>query len=200
MIRRRRPRKGIEFSFDSFLDLVTNVVGIIIRLILVVWVGARSYSSLQTVSRPAKANTTVSQEVGDLADPLQEELARHQQELARAQAQLLELGVEVRVGTALEGFDGAAVTLGCVYSGRQWQQRASTVVLVTSREPREELYRELVGEEPAGSAQNIQRIGDCRQPALIARAVYSGHRAARELDEGREAPTAGRDRSVIHGN
>ena len=37
MLRRRRPLKNeaIQFSFDSFLDLVTNVVGIIIRLILV---------------------------------------------------------------------------------------------------------------------------------------------------------------------
>src|SRR5437588_13080623 len=45
MFRRRRPLKNesIHFSFDSFLDLVTNVVGIIIRLILVTWVGARSY-------------------------------------------------------------------------------------------------------------------------------------------------------------
>ena len=44
-LRRRRPlkAKSIHFSFDSFLDLVTNVVGIIIRLILVSWVGARAY-------------------------------------------------------------------------------------------------------------------------------------------------------------
>jgi hypothetical protein len=45
MYRRRRPRsREIAFSFDSFLDLVTNVMGIILRLILVAWVGAKSYS------------------------------------------------------------------------------------------------------------------------------------------------------------
>ena len=43
----------------------------------------------------------------------------------------------------------------------------------------------------------IQRIGDCRQPALIAHAVYAGHRAARELGEPIERLTARRDRSVI---
>jgi dimethylamine/trimethylamine dehydrogenase len=118
-------------------------------------------------------------------------------EQERTQAQLLELGVEIRVSTALEGFDGSAVTLGCVYSARQWQERASTLILVTSREPREGLYRELVGEERSGPGLNIQRIGDCRQPALIAHAVYSGHEAARELDEAHEAPSAKRDRSVI---
>ncbi len=39
MIRRRRKVREIEFSFDSFLDVVANVVGIILRLILVAWVG-----------------------------------------------------------------------------------------------------------------------------------------------------------------
>ena len=43
MYRRRRPTREIAFSFDSFLDVVANVVGIILRLILVAWVGARSY-------------------------------------------------------------------------------------------------------------------------------------------------------------
>jgi hypothetical protein len=42
----RRRRSEIEFGFDSFLDLVANVVGIILRLILVAWVGARSYKAI----------------------------------------------------------------------------------------------------------------------------------------------------------
>lgn len=45
MFRRRRPRREIEFSFDSFLDVVANVIGIILRLILVAWVGARAYKA-----------------------------------------------------------------------------------------------------------------------------------------------------------
>jgi len=46
MYRRRRPqREKIFFSFDSFLDVVANVIGIIIRLILVAWVGARTYTA-----------------------------------------------------------------------------------------------------------------------------------------------------------
>ena len=52
MHRRRRPQREIPFSFDSFLDVVANVVGIIIRLILVVWVGARSYTSIQMLAMP----------------------------------------------------------------------------------------------------------------------------------------------------
>src|SRR6516162_2612775 len=87
MIRRRRRVREIAFSFDSFLDVVANVVGIIIRLILVVWVGARSYSSLTTVPPPAPPPAAAAPEP---EDPLQRELARHRRELAAARARLLE--------------------------------------------------------------------------------------------------------------
>jgi len=120
-------------------------------------------------------------------------------EQERTQQQLLELGVQIRVSAAVVGFDGESVGLACVYTGREWRQRASTLVLVTSREPCDELYRELVGEEGAVPALKIQRIGDCLQPALIAHAVFSGHKAARELDEAGEPAPAGRDRSVVPG-
>jgi dimethylamine/trimethylamine dehydrogenase len=117
-------------------------------------------------------------------------------EQQRTQRQLLELGVEIRVSSAVVAFDGEAVTLGCIYSGRQWQQSASTLVLVTSREPQDQLFRELVGEEASVPGVRILRIGDCRQPALIAHAVFAGHQAARELDAPETSPP-NRDRSVI---
>jgi hypothetical protein len=87
MIRRRRPTREIPFSFDSFLDVVANVVGIIIRLILVVWVGARSYSGLHLLPT---LSATAAQAKGAPSDPLADELARHRQDLAQAQARLLE--------------------------------------------------------------------------------------------------------------
>jgi len=121
-------------------------------------------------------------------------------EQERTQQQLLELGVQIRVSAAVVGFDGESVGLACVYTGREWRQRASTLVLVTSREPSDELYRELVGEEGAVPDLKIQRIGDCLAPALIAHAVFSGHKAARELDEAGAPAPAGRDRSVVPGN
>ena len=55
MNRRRRHAREIPFSFDSFLDIVANVVGVIIRLILVVWVGARSYTTLQHLAKTRNA-------------------------------------------------------------------------------------------------------------------------------------------------
>src|SRR5262249_26138827 len=56
MPRRRARSREIPFSFDSFLDVVANVVGIIIRLILVVWVSARSYDSVQKYAAQAAKN------------------------------------------------------------------------------------------------------------------------------------------------
>jgi hypothetical protein len=87
MIRRRRPTREIPFSFDSFLDIVANVVGIIIRLILVVWVGARSYSSVQQYIQPTPAASAPEQPLP--ADPLEREIARHRQELEEARKRLL---------------------------------------------------------------------------------------------------------------
>src|SRR5436309_10789196 len=90
MIRRRRPPREIAFSFDSFLDVVANVVGIIIRLILVAWVGARSYNSVQEILKQRHAVAAASLPADLPADPLELELARDRQHLAEAQARLLE--------------------------------------------------------------------------------------------------------------
>ncbi len=91
MIRRRRKVREIEFSFDSFLDVVANVVGIILRLILVAWVGARSYKAV--VSPPAPPPTLSQEEVAELPDPqdpLAPELERQRREMSQMQARLLE--------------------------------------------------------------------------------------------------------------
>ena len=46
MLRRRKPKREVAFSFDSFLDVVANVVGIILKLLLVAWAGARTYKAV----------------------------------------------------------------------------------------------------------------------------------------------------------
>jgi hypothetical protein len=81
--------REIAFSFDSFLDVVANVVGIIIRLILVVWAGARAYGSLTAVTTPAPGHRQRARSIRAIHDPLKDELARHRQDLAAAQARLL---------------------------------------------------------------------------------------------------------------
>src|SRR5262245_32975395 len=90
--RRRRRSADLVFSFDSFLDVVANVCGIVIRLILVVWIGARSYSVWQHFAPPpGPPIPAVTAPLPDLPpDPQQDELARQRQELEQAQARLLE--------------------------------------------------------------------------------------------------------------
>src|SRR5437879_261824 len=91
MLRRRRPLKNeaIHFSFDSFLDLVTNVVGIIIRLILVTWVGARSYhASMQWIdAEPAATPPAPIPKVTD--DPLHSRIEQSKRDLDDAKTRLL---------------------------------------------------------------------------------------------------------------
>ena len=90
MFRRRRPLKNeaIQFSFDSFLDLVTNVVGIIIRLILVSWVGARSYhTSMQWLELETTAPPTPTPKVTD--DPLHHRIEQSKNDLDDAKTRLL---------------------------------------------------------------------------------------------------------------
>ena len=93
MIRRRRRSREIPFSFDSFLDVVANVVGIIIRLILVVWVGARSYGSLHQTAAPPEPPAAVAEDDAEApieTDPLEPQLAAERKQLAEAEAALRE--------------------------------------------------------------------------------------------------------------
>ncbi len=113
-----------------------------------------------------------------------------------AQRQMLELGIEITVNTCVTAFEGSSVSLECIYGGTLRQQGADALVLVTSRQPDDTLYRELVPDTDEES-RNIQRIGDCLQPGLIAHAVYCGHKAARELGGAADSPTPRRDRVVI---
>jgi hypothetical protein len=70
MFRRRRKTREIPFSFDSFLDVVANVVGIIIRLILVAWFGARACKAILPPPLPPPALT----EPAALAEPTEPRL------------------------------------------------------------------------------------------------------------------------------
>jgi hypothetical protein len=92
--RRRRQREKIFFSFDSFLDVVANVIGIIIRLILVAWVGARTYTSAMQFSDedpppPPNLSAALPPPRGS-DDPLAGKLELAKRELEDARAGLLE--------------------------------------------------------------------------------------------------------------
>jgi dimethylamine/trimethylamine dehydrogenase len=109
----------------------------------------------------------------------------HTEELTRTQSRLLNLGVKIRTGKAVDAFDGETAEITCVYTGTSFRQPAASLVTVTARRPDDELYLQLTLAAEALEARGIksvQRIGDCRAPGIIAAAVHAGHRAAREMD------------------
>jgi dimethylamine/trimethylamine dehydrogenase len=104
----------------------------------------------------------------------------------QTQEQLLKLGVKIITAHGLDAFDGSTARLSCVYTERTREVAADAVVLVTARVPQDGLYREIAGELESDSGESLpaptlHKIGDCNAPAIIAAAVYAGHRYAREL-------------------
>ncbi len=108
-------------------------------------------------------------------------------EQVRTQRRLIEAGVEIIAAHGVTAYDGQVATLACAYTGRPKKIAGSALVLVTSRNPDDALYRDLQAVMAAGGAKGapktLKRIGDCDAPAIIAAAVFAGHRYARELDE-----------------
>ena len=104
----------------------------------------------------------------------------------RAQTQLMALGVELAVARNLHTFDGQQVVSSCCYTGASGSHEARNLLLVTARQPNDGLFHALkaTDEELAdGPVKSVHRIGDCNAPAIIAAAVFAGHRYARELGE-----------------
>ena len=98
---------------------------------------------------------------------------------------LMQLGVELCVSRNLQSFDGSEVTLACSYSGKTSTRTCASLVMVTSRTPRDLLYQQMDERQAdwAGAGiRSVTRIGDCLAPSLTVDAVYAGHRYAREFD------------------
>ena len=109
----------------------------------------------------------------------------------QTQQRLLELGVEIITAHGLDAFDGSSASLSCVYTEQTRTVEANAVLLVTSRTPSDSLYKEIAKEIESGAPGSSpgsspvptrSKIGDCDAPAIIAAAVYAGHRYARELE------------------
>jgi dimethylamine/trimethylamine dehydrogenase len=100
-------------------------------------------------------------------------------------ARLVALEIRVERLKRLEAIDGETVRFACVHSGKGMTLRAASIVMLTSRIPNDGVYRDLKDrhrEWPGAGIESVSRIGDCEAPNIIAAAVHSGHRWARELD------------------
>ena len=127
--------------------------------------------------------------------------ARWTDEQRFVETHLLKIGVTIMTHHNLIRPTDQEAVIASTLTGREQRLPCATLIPVTSRLPRDELYRELVADPDALRAAGIKsvtRIGDCLAPALIVDAVYSGHCYARALDE----PPAGdvpykRERPVV---
>ncbi|MDU8943652.1 oxidoreductase [Ovoidimarina sediminis] len=101
----------------------------------------------------------------------------------RVRNHLLRLGVRMETARSLARFDGANAVLTCMYDGEDTTHAVENVVMVTARRPNDTLYRDLKARGESGALPfTLTRIGDCDAPAIIAAAVYAGHRYAQELE------------------
>ncbi|MEM9100472.1 MAG: FAD-dependent oxidoreductase, partial [Pseudomonadota bacterium] len=96
----------------------------------------------------------------------------------RMRARIMALGVEIVPSHSMGVFDGATVTLSCAYTEAEKVLPAANLVLVGQRLSNDTLFHELTD-----APFSVTRIGDCEAPGIVAQAVYSGHRVARELEE-----------------
>ncbi|NOY17346.1 MAG: NADH:flavin oxidoreductase, partial [Gammaproteobacteria bacterium] len=104
----------------------------------------------------------------------------------QTQQRLIQLGVQIITAHGLDEYDGSNARLSCVYTGATRALAVDAVVLVTARTPTDTLYYEIAEKIAATTPESkpvptLDKIGDCDAPAIIAAAVYAGHRYAREL-------------------
>ena len=88
---------------------------------------------------------------------------------------LLNVGIQILARHQLSEVGEGWLQLTNTLTGEVSNHEGS-VISVTARLPRDELFEVLKGKIP------VRRIGDCFGPSIIAAAVYEGHRYAREFD------------------
>ena len=98
---------------------------------------------------------------------------------------LVSLSVEVVLNHNLLGIGNGTVELAGMFGEPAFHRDAASVALVTARSSDDALVNALrarVESGAAGDIRSLTAVGDCLAPGLIAEAVFSGHRAAHELD------------------
>jgi dimethylamine/trimethylamine dehydrogenase len=101
-----------------------------------------------------------------------------------------EHGIELVTLSLLRGHVDGAAMLTNIFTGAPREVAANSVVIVGHREPADELYQELTGQQDAfaeAGIVSVTRVGDAMAPGAIVHAVYSGHLQARLLDEASDA-------------
>ena len=103
----------------------------------------------------------------------------------RIQARVLELGIEVVTAHTIAQIHADEVECACIFTNHLRTVTARSVVMVTSRQPDNQIYlalRENTDKLASAGIRSVCAVGDCNNPSTIATAIYEGHRVAREFD------------------
>ena len=92
------------------------------------------------------------------------------------QARLLGLNVRIEANSTVQSVAPDHVATACVFTGQTRQFATESVILVTARNPADQLYAASITGLP-----NLTRIGDCYSPGTIAAAVHSGRKLAEDF-------------------
>jgi len=107
-------------------------------------------------------------------------------EQERIQRRLLESGVTIMTPHVVNAISGDGAQTACTYTGSEQQLACDAVVLVTARDPRDQLAADLAAAAdrwPGAGVQSVQAVGDAWSPATIAAAVWDGRRFAEQLEQ-----------------
>jgi dimethylamine/trimethylamine dehydrogenase len=114
---------------------------------------------------------------------------------------LLEAGVTVVTNQGLISWNGSTATTQCVFSEVETTIDADYLMPITAKLPNDDLWLALQSKQDEFRKKgglSMQLIGDGLTPGLIAAAVYSGHKIARELGlTTAEKGQAGRDTTTV---
>ena len=106
-------------------------------------------------------------------------------ESSRLNRGLRELGVQVVTEQVLTGISADRATSLSIWDDREHEWPVDGTVLVTQRLSDDALFRELDADRERlaeAGITGLYQVGDCFAPGLIAEAIFSGHRLAREID------------------
>ena len=100
-------------------------------------------------------------------------------------ARMAQMGIRIERLRRLVRVGSGDLSLAALHGEDEVVIDAKTVLMLTSRSPNDAVYQGLAAREDewsGGGIKSVSRIGDCEAPSIIAAAVHSGHRWARQLD------------------
>ena len=133
--------------------------------------------------------------------PMVSAWTEHTLEQSKIQTRLIKLGINIVTTHSLRKIAHDHCELSCIYSEAHQSIHCDAVLMVTSRQSEDQLYRDLspaicsandvshdgLTDGPDDGPNDRKRpdvfcIGDCEAPSTVAAAVYSGHHCASEFD------------------